>query len=148
MTAVLVTWTEGVKTYLAGQFPAADVRIGEPDETETQNQRDKDLILIWLGEWNALSSDIALASPNLQIRWLPAKSRKLPRRETPNDPAVLYQAMEDLMVAMKEKRKFGDLAPRVACYVSSGRVVTQPKANWYMQVTLQGSSAHLAVDAG
>lgn len=144
---MLVTWTEGVKTYLAAQFPTADVRVGEPDETDTQNQRETDLILVWLGEWNELAADMAIAAPNLQIRWLPSRSRKQPRRENPDDPAVLYQAMEDLMVAMKAVRKFGDIAPRVACHVSSAKVTTQPKGNWFMQATLLGSSAHLAVDA-
>lgn len=147
MSSVIVTWVEGVKTYLATQFADADIRIGEPDVDDTQNQREKDLILIWLGDWNELASDMALAAPYLLIRWLPAKSRKQPRRENPNDPTVLYQAMEDLMVAMKTKGRFGDIAPRVACHISSAKCVTKPAGSWYVEATLLASSAHLAVSA-
>lgn len=147
MSEIIVTWANGVRATLAAAFPNADVRIGEPDEDETENQRDKDLILIWLGAWGALQRDIALADPNLQIRYLPSRSRKQPRRTTPDDPAVIYQALEDVMAALKPYRKFGDLAPRVAAYISSAQPVTQPKGSWYAQFTMTGSSAHLATEA-
>jgi len=147
VSAILVTWVGGVKSILQAAFPAVEVRIGEPDEEDTQNQREKDLILVWLGAWDELQRDIALAAPNVQIRYLPTKSRKQGRDATPDDPTDLYQALEDVMVAMKPHRAFGAVAPRVACHISAGRAVTQPKGSWYVQFTLQGNSAHLATGA-
>lgn len=147
MSEIINTWVAGVKSKLQTAFPHAEVRVGEPDEEDTENQRDRDLILVWLGTWGAQQRDIALADPNLQIRYLPTRSRKQPRRESPDDPAVVYQALEDVMTALKPYRRFGDLAPRVAAYISAAQPVTQPKGNWYAQLTMTGASAHLATEA-
>lgn len=144
---VIAEWLQGVQEYLADEFPTHTVRIGEPDEEDTQNQRDEDLILIWWEVSDQYARDIALATPIMFIRWLPTKSRKAPRTTNPDDPIVLAEAAEALMVAMKAKRRFGDFAEHVACHVSSVRPVTKPKGSWYVQATVQGVSPNLATSA-
>lgn len=147
MTSILVTWVDGVVAYLQAQFTTADVRVGEPDPENSQNQRDNDLICVWMPGFDELQRDIGLATPSLTVRWYPAKSRKQGRAHNPDDPRTLYQIAEDLMVAMNEKRRFGDFADRVACHVSACKPVTQPEGNWYVEATVLGVSKNLAVDS-
>lgn len=119
-----------IKSHLVGEFPAAEVVVGDRSGVT----RDLDRIAIFNPGYPATRPDLAFSNPQIIVRYFVSRS-KLPGAEATPDPSALYDAQEQLLAAFQGKDVTGSFAANFAC-VSFETTVDDDPEQWSVELTI------------